>query len=88
MEALHLTLLFARFRDDGALNKIGEPPNARIHVPWVDHILFLVEGNMDLPSLLDERLFLGDAHHGNAPVLGGVKLCQVVQLIFSLRQTK
>ena len=78
MEAFHLTLLFACFGDDSALNKIGEPPNAWIHVPRVDHVLLLVEGDMDLPSLLDERLLLGDAHHGYAPVLGSVELCQVV----------
>ena len=75
MKTLHLTLLFARFGDDGALNKIGEPPNAWIHVPRVDDVLLLVERDMDLPALLDERLLLGDAHHGYASVLGRVELC-------------
>ena len=88
METLHLTLLFARFGDDGALNKIGKPPDAWIHVPRVDHVLLVVECYMDLPALLDKRLFLGDAHHGYTPVLGSVELCQIVQLIFCLWQTK
>ena len=87
-EAFHLTLLFARFGDDSTLNKIGEPPNAGIHIPRVDHILFFVERDMDLSSLLDERLLFRDAHHGYAPVLGSVELCEVVQLIFCLWQTK
>ena len=88
MEALHLTLLLARFGDDSALNKIGEPPDAGIHIPRVDHVLFLVERDVDLPSLLDERLLLWNAHHGYAPVLGGVELGEVVQLVFCLWQTK
>ena len=87
-EAFHLTLLFACFGDDSALNKIGEPPDAGIHIPRVDHVLFLVERDMDLSSLLDERLLFRDAHHGYAPVLGSVELCEVVQLIFCLWQTK
>ena len=74
METPHLTLLFARFGDDGALDKIGESPNARIHIPWVDHVLLLVKRDMDLSSLLDKSLLLGDTHHGYAPVLGSVEL--------------
>ena len=57
-----------------------------VHVLRVDHVLLLVECNVDLPPLLDKRLLLGDAHGGDPPVLCCVELCQIIQLVLCLRE--
>ena len=59
-----------------------------VHVLRVDHVLLLVECDVDLPPLLDEGLFLGDAHGGDPPVLRGVELCEIIQLVLCLWESQ